>query len=302
MRAEHLPTGSDDEMLDAYKRFGSDFETWLTWLGGEHAWLDEASSLRQRAAFLDVSRALARVIQRAQNSAIVRARGSPPEWLRSLVSAWANRDATVITLNYDALIEKTYTTIVRDNATVLYTFPLDTLEGAGRLGGAPTYRFQLLKLHGSVTWYVFASGSGATGGPVYDADLNGGWATPDDEAALAIRVGSRRPLIVPPVIGKDPFIDRPELRDQWVRARYRVEEADRIFLVGYSQPVADLAIRFLLDRMSIDCHIVAVNRNPAVANRLERMFAPRVVDRRFSGRSAVIKEMAAAYGSIPAVV
>jgi hypothetical protein len=302
MHADGLPTATDSGVLDAYGRFGRDFETWLTWLEGEHPWLDEASSLRQRAAFLDVSKSLARVILRAQNAALADAAGGAPDWLRGLVEAWANRDAAVITVNYDALIEKTFTAIVPASATVLYTFPLDSLEGAGRLGGRPTFRFQLLKLHGSVTWYVFSSGGGAAGGPVYDADLNSGWATVDDEMILSARVGSRRPLIVPPIIGKEPFLDRPELRDQWVRAGYRIQEADRIFLVGYSQPRADLAMRFLLDRMPSGCEIFAVNRDKGVANRLQKAFASHVVDRRYCARPDAVRAMAIAYASIPAAL
>ena len=50
----------------------------------------------------------------------------------------------------------------------------------------------------------FMSGGESTAGPVYYAELSLGWAAPDDLPSLIRRVGSRRPLLVPPVVGKDP--------------------------------------------------------------------------------------------------
>jgi|HubBroStandDraft_6_1064221.scaffolds.fasta_scaffold33020_6 hypothetical protein len=299
IRATRRERGHDDLLLDAYGRFDNDLETWLTWLAGAHPWLDEATYLRNRAAFLDIAVALAQVIVEAQNATIRSSIDNPPTWLHALVDAWANRGATVITLNYDALVEKTYETVVQTKSIALYTFSPEPLQGS-RWNGVSNYRFDLLKLHGSITWYVHPSESSQPLGPVYDAALNRGWACPDDQAALRNRAGGRRPLLVPPVLGKDPFFDRPELRDQWLRADECIREAERLFLLGYSLPQADLAIRFLLDRAPQRCIVYPVNPDPRVKERVARVLSPRDIDSRFSGRDDTIRELADAYSELPA--
>jgi hypothetical protein len=293
MREEGLETSNDSRVLDAYARFGEDFEVWLTWLRGDQPWVDEAGSLRNRAAFSDVTRALGRVILNAENEAIRASGGTPPAWLNSLVEAWANRSVGVISLNYDALVEKAYTL----GSIFLYTFMPAHLGGTGRLGGPPpAYRFDLFKLHGSITWYVFPSGPGQGYGPVYDAELQDAWAT-DDEPSLAQRAGGRRPLLIPPVLGKDPFFDRPELRDQWLRAEQRLQQAENLFLIGYSLPAADLTMRYLLDRVSPDCSIYVVNCDPASGDHFEHLLRSNhgPLQREFVGLSNAIERMTEAY-------
>src|SRR2546423_8312486 len=84
MKDYGLETADDREVLEAFARLGSDFEVWLSWLAEGHPWLAEASNLRNRAAFAEVSQGIATVILRAQNAAL-RAHSSSPSWMVSLV-------------------------------------------------------------------------------------------------------------------------------------------------------------------------------------------------------------------------
>jgi hypothetical protein len=257
---------------------------------------DGLSSDDTPAAFADVSRGLTSVILTAQNNARVSTGGGPPAWLHNLVSAWAGYDAAVISFNFDSLVEKAYETVMPSTAAILYSFMPASLDGGGRYGGdKPSYSFPLYKLHGSINWYVFPGDGGY--GPIYDAGFAAGWGPPDDEAALLLRVGARQPLIVPPVVSKEPFFSRPELRDQWMRADHRLQEADRLFLLGYSLPDADLTVRFLLDRVSSHCAVIPVNTDDAVRTRVEGLLHPRRVNPEFTGRSKVITELATAYAA-----
>jgi hypothetical protein len=294
MKDYHLETADDTETLEGFNRLGSDFEVWLSWLAGDQPWLDEASSMRNRAAFSDVSRGIASVILRAQNAALA-ASNAAPSWLVSLVRKWGQRHPSVITLNQDTLVEKTYETVVPMSALVLYSFGLATLSGAGRWGGSADEHFDLFKVHGSIGWYVFSGPSGRIS-PVYDGELTRGWNNgPDNEAALVMRVGGRVPLIVPPVLGKDQYFGLPELRDQWLRADLSLRHAQRVYVMGYSLPTADLSMRFLLDRIPTDCDIVPIDRDASLADRLERLFMSRRIVRDFVGRASVIPEFAVAY-------
>jgi len=296
MKDYGLETAEDNEVLDAFARLGSDFEVWLSWLAGDHPWLAEAGNLRNRAAFTEASQGIASVILRAQNAAL-RSNASPPQWMSSLIRWWSDMHSNVITLNNDTLVEKTYATLVPISPILLYSFPLASLSGAGRWGGSADKQFNLYKLHGSIGWYVFGRTLERIG-PVYDGELTSGWNNgPDDEAALLRRVGGRVPLIVPPVLGKDPYFSLPELRDQWLRADYELRRADRLFILGYSLPPADLQMRFLLDRTPKSCEVIPVNRDGSMADRLSDLLTSRPIVRDFVGRDSVISEFALHYSS-----
>ena len=67
------------------------------------------------------------------------------------------------------------------------------------------------------------------------------------------------PLVVPPTSGKTGFYKA-------------LQEADRIFIVGYSLPPTDLLTRFLLQAGSRPgSTIVAVNRDGGVVDRLRQV-------------------------------
>ena len=266
----------------------------MTWMSGDQPWLGAADNMRNRAAFDDLARSIATVILRRQNLAVSPKDFVPPPWLISLIESWGKVGATVITLNYDLLVEKTFEATINATSLYLYSFPMANVGGDGHLS-AGVGRFRLLKLHGSISWYVF---SGLTGpvSPVYDAEFNHGWAMgPEKEADLLQRVGGRVPLIVPPVLGKDSYLSLPELRDQWLRAEMALRQAGRVFLLGYRLPHTDLPMRFLLDRTPEDCTIIPVNTDAEVATRIEADLQSRTVSYEYSGTSEPIAAFASDY-------
>ena len=218
-------------------------------------------------------------------------------WFIDLVRAWNNRsqNVTVITLNYDALVEKLFETVATLGSALLYSFMPVLISGAARYGG-PQTSFRLLKLHGSITWYIYPpTGSGESiYGPIYDAGLLSQW-RPDREGEIIARVGARRALIVPPVLTKDPYFGRPELREQWLLADHALRHAERLYIIGYSLPEADLAMRFLLDRTHPKSSVSVIDRDSAVGTRVERLLKPRKVDVTFTGRESVVEEFVRGY-------
>jgi hypothetical protein len=285
----------DADVMNAYRRFGGDFEIWLTWLAADQPWLSEIARLRNRAAFAEIAEALGVVILEAQNIAV--ARSKMPPWLADLVRAWSNRNSSVITLNYDALIEKAYSIVSSYPASLLYSFRPQPMVGTPPPGGrGPNQRFHLYKLHGSVTWYTYPFGeSGAsTYGPIYDAELKREWGEPDIPSDVLSNAGARRPLIVPPLLVKDTYFGRPELRDQWLRADSALQQAEQLYVMGYSFPPADQTMKFLLDRTSPGCEVVVVDLNPDVGKRAKSLMKPRKT-RTLTGRPSVIPEFVARY-------
>src|SRR5205823_4705291 len=133
------------------------------YLAEDHPWLNTAEVARNRADFLDASKAIAKVLLRRQWAVL----GQPmAAWLPRLVAAWHDRHSDVFTLNYDTLVEKAYMKMTVDAAVSrggwerpdhheIYAVPIPDVSSRQefwgvhpRLGGT----LRLLKLHGSINW------------------------------------------------------------------------------------------------------------------------------------------------------
>jgi hypothetical protein len=174
-----LGTGESEEAESP--RFAEDLELLLSFLAQEQPWLTEAENFRNRAEFLEVSRAIAAIILDSQNFAL---RDEMPDWLADLVKAWHRDQAAVITFNYDALVEKAASAMFIEKEqrlpySLLYPVPITNilLRRAGTLGAEPIETFRLLKLHGSLNWY-YSGSSSFYGEQIYDILLKPGW-SPD---------------------------------------------------------------------------------------------------------------------------
>ena len=90
--------------------------------------------------------------------------GYPP-WLIRLLTHWQNTQCTVITMNYDTIIERCVDAhhddiglsdagaLPASNIRATPMTPASAFRGVGRLdGGAPVQSFRLAKLHGSLDW------------------------------------------------------------------------------------------------------------------------------------------------------
>src|SRR5207248_7721096 len=107
----------------------------------------------------------------------------------------------------------------------------------------------------------FYSGSElATGEPTYDLSPSPGWTAEDAGTRDVPEIRDRVPFVVPPTSEKSLFFNNESLRAQWRRARLELEYAPNVFLIGYSLPITDLTVRFLLSRLGRDPHVYVVNR------------------------------------------
>ena len=99
-----LPHDASKESGAELVGFNSNFEQALSYLSESQPWLDESDRLRNRALFLDLTDSIHRVIVRAQSEAV---KESPvcPDWLSHLVLWMQRKRASIVTLNYDTLLE-----------------------------------------------------------------------------------------------------------------------------------------------------------------------------------------------------
>src|ERR1035438_9361305 len=101
-------------------------EHWLTLLADPAPWLMSSEQMRNSALFNDVSEAIHEVVTAMQIRASIE---SPPPWLFDLIDYWDRTKSTVITFNYDCLVELAYehikaTAVERGLASALYVIPI----------------------------------------------------------------------------------------------------------------------------------------------------------------------------------
>jgi hypothetical protein len=121
------------------------FEQWLSYLIETPPWLSPADQTRNRAAFLEVSRAVHDVLEERQRTTLMYQKDKCPDWLIRLVRRWHEDRASVITFNYDQLVELAWLFICEPHAAthkVLGPIPraADTPYGPRRQCSPRLYR------------------------------------------------------------------------------------------------------------------------------------------------------------------
>jgi hypothetical protein len=173
-----------------------------------------------------------------------------PIWLHRLAWTWCDQRAQIFSFNYDTLVERAVGMLNRlTTLSDLYVAPLSDRQapGDGAMFGPGPARGPLLslyKLHGSTSW-----GFGGIDGPsndrivLWNQQLRWG-RTPVGDEEISPRYVSLYddlvPLVVPPTLTKGPFFSNLALRAQWRRAADALRVADRLTVIGYSFPQADL--------------------------------------------------------------
>jgi hypothetical protein len=228
------------------------FEAWLSLLADEQPHLSEAENAANMAIFAKLREAIVSVLSSAEQSVV---HYPAPEWLYKLLSALHYRRSTVVSLNYDTLVEigvqshqlwgqdADSRVTVRD---VLCDLPPLPYTGAARLGGPLAPTFRLLKLHGSLDWWwVPSDWTGATLNRTQTPSVFGDPQSISDETRRLVLPG-REPFIVPPSATKSVYYRNPLTRELWRTAFEALRAAERISLVGYSLPPADLVMSGML--------------------------------------------------------
>jgi hypothetical protein len=274
----------------------------LSYLEQAKPWVTEADNLRHRALFLDISNAIARDLDETVSKAGQAIGTRPPAWLLRLIRHWHQQNCTVITVNYDTLIESVASTVTlsqgkRILASDLYP-PLLTDAGlrSGRPGPAQHVEtFRLLKLHGSTNWY-YSGRAESHGEPIYFVPpLGSGRTSPRERSEHELRlraVADKYPFLVPPVYDKSPLLTHETIRALWFEAGVALKRARRMVCIGYSLPDSDLTMmHFLRTTCGPDLRIDVINQTTEAAKKLQRLFRQTSVrvDRCISGENCIPK-------------
>ena len=169
-----------------------------------------------------------------------------------LASQWHANCSHVLTTNYDTIIEriaaeakyKTETGVDKSlSYTDLYPIPVSPAvarDGGMFFGSEHPATFTLYKLHGSTSWYK--SQSQASFDPIYGL-------TPDqqDNPRFKKFIADKRRFIIPPVYDKSSLLDHESIRSLWWQAKTQaLQQADKLYVIGYSLPETDAAMQTLL--------------------------------------------------------
>lgn len=253
----------------------------LSYLEQAKPWVTEADNLRHRALYLEISNAIARDLDARVAGVADRLCARPPGWLRQLIAHWHRQRCTIVTLNYDTLLE-TVTSIVplgrrRLSAQALYP-PLLTDAGArsgGRPPDDPVRTYRLLKLHGSTNWY-YSGRDSAQGEPIYfvPPPARNGRAADRAEHALRLKaVADKYPFLVPPIYDKRALFTHETIRAVWFEAGEAFKRAQRIICIGYSLPQSDLTMsHFLRTTCAPDSEFEVVNHSEDALGHFEELF------------------------------
>lgn len=171
-------------------------------------------------------------------------------------------DMTIITFNYDLILERVLESINIHNHGGTFNFPgcyrLDKISKALSVRTMPRFHkldylhngVALLKLHGSLNWQSTHTSNKPTPRALLNTNrelhvLN----SPDIAKDLSWTRKSRKvymkPIIVPPISGKRGMM-QIDVQLLWSKAGKALQNADRVVIAGYSCPPLDLESRILI--------------------------------------------------------
>ena len=169
----------------------------------------------------------------------------------TLISKWHEDKSHILTTNYDSIVERlaaqTKYTIGDNNYNLHYLdvypipiTPANLRDGGMMFGSSNPDTFTLYKLHGSATWYT------TTAEITFDQIYGLSYEQIEDPKYERF-VGDKRRFIIPPVYDKSTLLNHASIRNLWWQAKsHALQPADRLYVIGYSLPETDVAMRTLL--------------------------------------------------------
>jgi hypothetical protein len=168
---------------------------------------------------------------------------------KQLVDFWVRNCESIsfITLNYDILLELLLQCSISKGSdivmptTEMYQYPMTNIvsrSGVGLFAGKPDkYSYlPILKLHGSINWFWSAHAPSET---IYYRRF-----IPAEDEVLDWDKGVT-PFIIPPVMDKNFLYNHTIIHVLWQKAKKLIQNADEIYIIGFSFPQTDTSIRFL---------------------------------------------------------
>lgn len=259
-----------DALTSAPPKFvGGSFERWLSRIAEPQPDLNDAANLGNARDFEVVTTAIHEIMVSIEAEVF---RTEAPWWLLRFAGLLHAERATVVTFNYDTVVEAVavrtsrYGTPGTPNAYSL-TDGIPPTPPAGGLTYGPTFveTLRLLKLHGSLdTYWVRGDTAGTSITRVADSVWVPDMGMSSPNLNIARHAPGRVPFIVPPASAKSAFFANPITRQLWQTAAQRLARCDQIAVIGYSIPMTDIVASAMLvtAQRASGARIDIVNRTP----------------------------------------
>ena len=234
---------------DPLKDLDDNIELWITYLSQRQPWLTESDNDYNQSLASQIRKQIAEVMEERTATA---SQSEAPAWLSDLIRSWHQKRATVITLNYDTLIERAARKVrISDDMDQIFTshmYPpylvdVRARSGVGLYGGGEPHTLSLLKLHGSINWY-YSGRIDFFGENVLFAPVS--YEVGDDEHFREPESKDKEILIIPPLLEKTRYFNNETVRKIWQEAGQALEKAASVYIIGYSFPDSDLAMKFFV--------------------------------------------------------
>lgn len=269
--------GKGDEKLSVKQHFQEipksltdNIEELLTYLSSDLPWKNERQKAMNKALYIDLTDKIVEYFHSINNDTIPSNRDN--HFHSKLSSYIFKNKIPCISLNYDLLLEELLCKNIPNQNKKFYSkfykIPIQNLCNRIQANtGMPTYSdicnqelSEILKLHGSINWLY--SGLNSTD-PLYCSADN------DNEDLK----GDLIPYLIPPILDKNSFYNHNILKYLWYKAHDYLKEANEIYIIGFSFPLTDLAIRFLFQsalRNNNDVKVYVIN--PDKSNQIKNTY------------------------------
>ena len=228
---------------EAYDYASGNVETLLSYYAIPSPCDDHIEVLRKRRVTELLEQKIGSVLQCEEKTVALDAPGT--KLGQKLADKWMDQQSHVLTANYDTLVERLAGALDDTQVSGLYPIPVVPSPAIGGHNpyGTITYSraLTLYKLHGSVSWYKPHGESNSD--PIYGyCDFGIG---PDSSPEKLL--GDKRRFIAPPVHDKSTLLSHESMRNLWRQAKNNaLAPADNLYVIGYSLPETDMAMRALL--------------------------------------------------------
>ena len=272
--------------LKALVGMEENIELWITYLSQRQPWLTEYENDYNKSLAGRMRHQIGALIEERTAQA---SQSEPPPWLKNLIRSWHNQRATVITLNYDTLVERACKQVpASENGSGIlathiyppYFSDVQARSGVGLWGEGSLTTFSFLKLHGSINWYYSGRDDFFGETILFSEDLPFGHEVWSDVRFRRPQSRDKETLIIPPVTEKHTYFNNETVKRLWQEAGRGLSDAERVFIIGYSLPFSDLGMKFFLTkhRPSRETPIFLVDTDRDVAGRYQTVLAWDVCD------------------------
>ena len=239
---EPLIGEEDGFSREAYDYAAGNVETLLSYYAIPSPSDDHIEVLRKRTVTALLEQAIGSALQFEERASQLDAAGI--KLGAKLVDKWMGQKSHVLTANYDTLVENLAGML--NNTEVVALYPITVIPSSAIGGHNPHATIcihpalKLYKLHGSVSWYKSSDESDS--GPIYGhCDFT------HIDSPYQKRIGDKRRFIVPPLPDKSTLLNHESMRNLWWQGKhYALAPADNLYVIGYSLPETDVAMRTLL--------------------------------------------------------